>query len=255
LPERSPADARHTRPDPIVGSSPLSRRLAIFDIDGTLTDTNHVDDECYREALARALELTPAAIDWSGAPHVTDSGIFGWVCEAHQRPSPSVEHMARARSLFVDRLTAVLHEDSARFAAIPGAASALRRAASGGWRLAVATGGWGPSARLKLRAAGLDVPDDVLACSDDAVSRADIVRLARRRAERFYGCAFERVVSVGDGRWDVETALALDLPFIGIGSGTRAAALRAAGAGIVLADYSDLSAFERALESATVPAG
>ena len=104
-----------------------------------------------------------------------------------------------------------------------------------GWQIAVATGGWGPSARLKLSVAELAIDDAVFACADDGRSRADIVRLARDRAEAFYGRRFDRVVSIGDGVWDVQTAIELDMPFVGIGTGNARDQLRRAGASIVLA--------------------
>jgi hypothetical protein len=64
-------------------------RLAIFDIDGTLTDTNGVDDDCYRAAVAGALRIDPGSYDWTKAAHITDAGIFQWVAGALGRPEPS----------------------------------------------------------------------------------------------------------------------------------------------------------------------
>jgi phosphoglycolate phosphatase-like HAD superfamily hydrolase len=228
-------------------------RLAIFDVDGTLTDTNKVDDDCYRTTIAEALGVTADAVDWSGAAHVTDSEIFRWLCAAHRRSEPSPDEMARARSEFVERLTAQLEHAPARFRSIAGAAAVLSALPAKGWQIAVATGGWGPSARLKLSVAELAVNDAVFACADDGRSRADIVRLARDRAEAFYGRRFDRVVSIGDGVWDVQTAIELDMPFVGIGTEERADRLRAGGASVVLPDFADLGAFMEALETATVP--
>lgn len=37
------------------------RRLAVFDIDGTLTDTNAVDDACYLRAVADVGSRLPKA--------------------------------------------------------------------------------------------------------------------------------------------------------------------------------------------------
>jgi phosphoglycolate phosphatase-like HAD superfamily hydrolase len=229
-------------------------RLAIFDIDGTLTDTNGVDDDCYRTTIAEALGVAESAIDWSGAAHVTDSEIFRWLCAAHRRSEPSADEMARARSRFVDRLRAELEQTPLRFTAIPGASTMLGRVVEHGWSIAVATGGWGPSARLKLSVAELVIDDAVFACADDGRSRADIVRLARHRAEVFYQRKFDRVVSIGDGVWDVQTAIELDMPFVGIGTGSRADQLRLTGASVVLPDYSDFGAFMAALENARHPA-
>ena len=228
-------------------------RLAIFDIDGTLTDTNGVDDDCYRTTIAESLGVAESAIDWSGAAHVTDSEIFRFLCAAHGRSEPSTDEMVRARSRFVDRLRAELEQTPARFTAIRGASTMLGRIVDRGWFVAVATGGWGPSARLKLTVAELAIDDGVFACADDGRSRADIVRLARDRAEAFYARRFDRVVSIGDGVWDVQTAIELDMPFVGIGTGPRAEQLRVAGASVVLPDYSDIDAFVTALENAYHP--
>ena len=69
--------------------------LAIFDIDGTLTNTNSVDDACYRAAVAETMGVPVSAIDWSGAIHHSDRGIFDWVCERHGRSLPSYADVAR----------------------------------------------------------------------------------------------------------------------------------------------------------------
>lgn len=122
------------------------------------------------------------------------------------------------------------------------------------WCVAFATGGWRPSALLKLRVAEIALDEAVFACADDARTRADIVRLAHARAESFYERRFDRVVSVGDGVWDVQTAAALRLPFVGIGKGAHAERLRTAGAQIVVSDYADLDEFRNALDVAAPPA-
>ena len=227
--------------------------LAIFDIDGTLTDTNGVDDESYRAAVASAIEVAPETVDWSDALHVTDAEIFRHLCERHGRGQPSAELISSARSQFVERLTVTLVAEPHRFSEIAGAANMLRRLSTEGWCVALATGGWGPSARLKLRAAGLGIDDALLACADDGISRADIVELAKCRAESFYGTRFDRVVSIGDGVWDVDTAAALCLPFIGIARDEKAMRLREAGAQVVFPDYQDVDAFVEALHTAPSP--
>lgn len=228
-------------------------RLAIFDIDGTLTDTNGVDDEAYCTAVASAIGVAPDVIDWSGALHVTDAEIFRHLCAMLGRGEPSVELMSGARAQFVQGLTTMLSDTPHRFAEIRGARAMLERLPNEGWCVALATGGWGPSARLKLRAASLEVDDALLACADDGITRADIVQLARQRAEAFYGRSFDRVVSIGDGVWDAATAATLALPFIGIATGEKAARLRHAGADIVFPDYQNISEFLSALTAANAP--
>jgi beta-phosphoglucomutase-like phosphatase (HAD superfamily) len=50
-------------------------KLAIFDIDGTLTETNKVDNECFVKAFADSHNITGIETDWTRYKHVTDSGI------------------------------------------------------------------------------------------------------------------------------------------------------------------------------------
>lgn len=50
-------------------------KLAIFDIDGTLTNTNCVDNDCFVKALSEAHAITEINTDWATYPNTTDSGI------------------------------------------------------------------------------------------------------------------------------------------------------------------------------------
>ena len=231
----------------------MTSRLAVFDIDGTLTDTNAVDDECFLEAVGAEFAVELTGVDWSDAPHVTDASITRWLVERHCGRAPDDTEIERLVRRFVGTLERELARTPERFAPIAGARDAFALLEADGWDIALATGGWGPSARLKLNASGLDVPDMVLACANDAVSREEIVRLARDRAAAIRGASYDRVVSIGDGVWDVRTAANLELPFIGIATGEREAKLRASGASVVLPDFRDVAAFRHALVAASKP--
>jgi len=41
----------------------MTQLCVIFDLDGTLCDTNAVDDDCYRRAAAATLAVPPSGID------------------------------------------------------------------------------------------------------------------------------------------------------------------------------------------------
>ena len=231
----------------------VTDRLAIFDIDGTLTATNAVDDECYLRAVAETLDVDPSAIDWSEAPHVTDIGIARWLWNRHLGRAPAPDDLPQLQRRFFALLNAELASAPHRFAAIAGAADVFQHLRSAGWHVALATGGWSMSAAAKLRAAGVSATDVPMACADDAESREDIVRLARERAESETGVRFRRVVSVGDAWWDVRTAASLGLPFVGVGTGVAETRLRTAGASTILPHLGDASVVVAALESARVP--
>lgn len=77
---------------------------------------------------------------------------------------------------------------------------------------------------------------DVGAYGEDNEVRADLVRLALQRA----GTAARDAVLIGDTPADVEAAIATDVPVIAVASGrSEEAALRAAGAEVVLPDLAD----------------
>ncbi len=116
------------------------------------------------------------------------------------------------------------------------------------WIAALATGGWAITARFKLAAAGLPVSGLPLASGDDAVSREDILRIAISRARKTAGMdGFAKIVSLGDGVWDVKAARAMNLAFIGVGDEAK---LAKAGAERVVPDFHDLEACLDLLERA-----
>jgi phosphoglycolate phosphatase-like HAD superfamily hydrolase len=221
--------------------------LAVFDIDGTLTDTCAVDDDCYGIAVAEFFAVS--WVSYAGTPHHTDSAILRWLSEQQRGCIASADEVERVRARFVDALSDVHGREPHRFRPIAGAMSVFDAVRGAGWSVAIATGGWGASARLKLRLAGIDHDGVPLACADDAESRSDIVRIAIERA----GGRFDRVVSVGDRPWDSTTAAALGIPFVGIASGAKAGELTAAGARTIVEHYEDRAAFLRALQHAEPP--
>lgn len=228
-------------------------QLAIFDIDGTLTATNSVDDECYIRAVAETLDLDHGVVDWSHAPHISDSGIARYLWSSHRGCNPEPREVADLRERFLAILRHELDRAPERFAAIDGATGIFSHLRSAGWCVALATGGWSASAALKLRAAGVVASHVPMACADDAEAREDIVRLAWQKAEKISGTPFQRVVSVGDAAWDVRTARSLGLPFVGIASGEAANRLRREGATTILPDLAHRPAVLEALRSASAP--
>jgi phosphoglycolate phosphatase-like HAD superfamily hydrolase len=218
-----------------------------------LTDTNAVDEECFLRAVADVLGLDAAGLRWSEAPHVTDSDLLRWLCQSYcGRPLREGEAEATI-GRFLELLQRELRSAPERFRAMPGAPAVFGHLRETGWEVALATGGWEPSARLKLVAAGLAAEDLALASASDAPTRPEILELAVRRTSDQRGGAFARIVAVGDAVWDLEAAAALGWPFVGVASGERATRLRAAGASIVLQDLADPQALRAALEAAAVP--
>ncbi len=229
----------------------MVRKLAVFDVDGTLTRSNRCDEIAFVAAVEDVLGIKDICQDWALYQNVTDSGIVDELVNNALGRSPTDRELAAVRDRCIVLLEAYFADEE--LAPIAGAPELLERlSADVSWEVGFATGAWLGSTAVKLRAAGLSLDLDKGASANDAVRRDDIVITAIRRCEeKAGGMAFDRIVSVGDGVWDVEAAARLALPFVGVGAETDVGPLREAGAHHVIENFIDVEAtlllFDRAL--------
>jgi len=206
--------------------------IAIFDIDGTLTQSQSVDNACFVQAFEIEFGIRDVDTDWSIYPHTTERALTSEILRRAVGREPTEREVALHRQRFLS----LLRERSTGIEEIPGARRFLDELGQRGWRVAVATGAWSHSARVKLRAAGFrdDLP---LACCDDASSREEIVLKAIDLAG-----GTGPVILFGDAVWDVRTAAALNLPIIGVGDD-------ASGATATIEDFSDVNLVMQVMDS------
>jgi phosphoglycolate phosphatase-like HAD superfamily hydrolase len=218
--------------------------LIMFDIDGTLTETIRVDEECFVRSFKDVFGFTDIDTDWSHYPHTTDSGIFDDVFTSRIGRSPTAQDLSRFRRHFIQLLASASSQSP--FAPVAGADRLLSRLAqSSSHRVSLATGGWRDSARVKMASAGMCFDDHPAASANDALDRESIMRISKQRAAERYGESFACTVYVGDGVWDARACRSVGIPFIGIGTGSRATRLSAEGAVCVFPDFSDADMFLR----------
>jgi phosphoglycolate phosphatase-like HAD superfamily hydrolase len=230
-------------------------KLILFDIDGTLTQTSRVDELSFNRAFAELHGVENSSVHWADCPHVSDSGITQHLFQSLFGREPRAEETDALRSRLVHQLEAHHQTDRAWFAEIPGAPQTFNRhATERNWSRALATGCWRPSAEMKLRAAGIACHGVPGGFAEDGLAREAIVRAAIERAHAHYERdRFDRIVSVGDGVWDVRTAANLGLPFVGVAEGEGAARLRAAGARHIIEHFEDVDRFFAYLDAAETP--
>jgi phosphoglycolate phosphatase-like HAD superfamily hydrolase len=224
-------------------------RLVVFDIDGTLTESTETDAECFVRSLSVVCGFDRVETDWSLYKHVTDAGLFHEIHQARTGQAPSAAETSRFREYFIN----LLAQASAKspFTPIAGAPRLLDSLSGDAQhRVALATGAWSDSARLKLSDAGMRFEDYPAASSDDAFDRESILRLAVQRASAQHG-RFDSVVYIGDGVWDARACRAIGIPFIGIATGVRAVQLAAEGAVCVFPDLSARDLFFKKLGEIT----
>ncbi len=227
-----------SQPDPIW----------VLDIDGTLMPSQHIDNQCYWQAVFEHFGQEPQTLDLHDFAHVTDGSILQeWMLANHGREA-TPEEVSRIRQRFLDLITRAHEVSPGAFAASPGLNEWLgERLGTFGNCVAIATGGWGHTARFKLSVAGLDVYNLPLASSDDGDSRQAIMQQALRLLLANSGCTANTddsppVCYIGDGVWDWQAARQLGWDFIGIACGEQACRLKQAGAKHVFCNFAELAA-------------
>lgn len=227
----------------------------MFDIDGTLTQTDDVDEVCFLQALADVFGFIEVDTDWAGYPHCTDSAILEVLFQTHRGRLPTLEDVTTFQSHFIDLLDRAARTQP--FRPIHGACELLGSLASSDTPVSLASGAWECSARLKLKSAGLHVANLPAAFGDDGHERETIMQASLRRAAAAQlREAFDSITYVGDGVWDARASRNLGYRFIGIArDSARDRLLRAEGAQHVFTDYRDLATFLAVLRESPTPQG
>jgi beta-phosphoglucomutase-like phosphatase (HAD superfamily) len=185
----------------------------ILDIDGTLLNSNEIDDMLYLTAVRSVLGQAKVRESWSLYRNVTDGGILDEILSDNSLTS-SAAILNAVRDLFVESIRQHV-ERIGPFTEIPGArefVNGLR--ASSSHCVAYATGGWSASASIKLESAGFPLQGIPLASSDDYSDRQSIMlhALVQLRGE------FQSVTYYGDGGWDEAASRDLGWKFVPVGA-------------------------------------
>ncbi len=217
-------------------------RLVLWDIDHTLVSTEGIGRQIYRDAFEQTTgRPMQRQADPTGR---TEPEIFRETLAIH-----GIEPSDQLFAKFADALTAghraKLPLLQQRGHPLPGALEALQALhETPGIIQSVLTGNIKPVAFIKLAAFGLDpyLDFEIGAYGSDDPVRANLVDIARHRANQKYRLAFDEAttVLVGDSPSDVITAREGGAAIISVASGrSDAADLQSAGAEIVLLDLVD----------------
>ncbi len=170
--------------------------LAIFDIDGTLTETNDVDTVCFVQAFADTYAITGINTNWAEYPHTTDSGISFQLFKERFGRAPDEGELVEFKNRFVNLLEEQRAKDSSLFSEIVGASSLLTRLSHElEWKVAIATGSWRECAALKLKVANIETSEFPAAFAEDGLSREEILQTAILKAQQtYFQSNFDKIV-------------------------------------------------------------
>lgn len=193
----------------------MKAKLAIFDIDGTLTDSVKIHQSAFVKALNK-FGLYDFDTNWSSYKHHTDSYIFKTIFEAQLKKPLIQKDIERFEDLLYELISEAIIQNPLK--EIEGAKNFLSALTHNSeFDIVFATGSLFNPAKLKLEQVGISLPDTLLISSNQIFSRDELVLKAIATAKVFYSNnAYEQIISFGDGLWDYETSKNINIDFIGI---------------------------------------
>lgn len=190
-------------------------KLAIFDIDGTLTDSVKIHQSAFVKALNN-FGLFDFDTNWSSYKHHTDSYIFKTIYEAQFKTPLSDKNIEHFENLLYQLITEALAQNPLK--EIEGAKKFLTLLnGNSDFDIVFATGSLFKPAKLKIEKVDISLDDNLIISANQIFSRDELVLKAIETAKIFYSNdTYEQIISFGDGLWDYETSKNLNIDFIGI---------------------------------------
>ncbi|MEU7057201.1 HAD family hydrolase [Streptomyces sp. NPDC046197] len=208
-------------------------RAALFDVDGTLVDTNHLHVTTWWEAFRQAGHRVPMhAIHRSVGLRSTDliAHLLGEDRDEEQDAALSTAHKVLYAQYF-DHLPAL--QDAGRL---------LRRLHRDGWKVVLATSASGPELSALRRAIDADDAITATASADDVESGKPSPEPVEHALE-LAGVPSGRAVFVGDTVWDMRAGSRAGVTCVGLlCGGIPRADLEQAGAQVIYDDPAQLLA-------------
>ncbi|MFJ4781892.1 HAD family hydrolase [Streptomyces sp. NPDC088794] len=208
-----------------------TKRAAIFDVDGTLVDTNHLHVVTWWEAFRQAGHGVPMR-EIHRAVGLGGGDLIEHLLGDDRDPDGDERLVTAHHTLYATYFD--------RLPALEAAGDLLRALAGRGWEIVLATSASGAELSALRRAIDADDVIGGAASADDVADgkpAPDPVRLAREVA----GVPSERAVFVGDTVWDMKAAARDGVtPVAVLCGGIPRTDLESAGAQAVYRDPADL---------------
>jgi phosphoglycolate phosphatase-like HAD superfamily hydrolase len=222
-------------------STKVPHRLAIlFDVDGTLIISGGAGADSWRLAFDELYRI-PADIGKFTDTGMTDPDVGRKTFEAvlHREPAPA------EFSKLLERRLHYLHQtvrESKHYQVLDGVAELLPKLLAEGYLLGLVTGNLEAAAHIKMHRGKLNRFFSFGGYGSDSSDRAEVTRIALRRAALVFGAELgpERCVVVGDTPHDADAAHAAGIACVGVASHNfNAEQLREGGADWVIESLKD----------------
>jgi len=188
--------------------------LIVFDIDGTMTLSEKHHLGAFQDAM-NGVGVMNIDDNWKSYQHITDTHIFKHNYIVQFGHEPDEDTIALLEELLLDSI-----QEFVSPLEMPGAKQIVNTVKDHhNYAFAYATGSLYTPAQYKLDKAGIHYHKDILIGANGFERREEIVTAAIEAAKKRHGVNhFDKIISAGDGLWDLQTAKNLDLHFLGIGT-------------------------------------
>ena len=225
-------------------TGPLAIRLAVFDCDGTLVDSQHSIVAAMHAASAahRLEEPSAERVRRVVGLHLLEAIRVLW-------PTCAEDTLGRIQESYIAAFQNLRARGLVNDPLYPGAREAIERLDTSGWRLGVATGKSHRGLMATLDRHAMTDRFVTLQTADRAAGKPHPEMLRKAMAEA--GAEAVATVMIGDTTFDMEMARAARTRAVGVAWGYHEAdELKAAGAEIIVADFAELpAALDALLES------
>lgn len=215
---------------------PEPRKIAVFDLDGTLVNTAPDLLDSLNHSLG---EGGLAAVAAQGFEAVLGRGGREMIRAAHaaQQRALSTESLERLYGLFLDHYAENIPGRSLPY---PGVVKALDRLASAGYLLAICTNKTERLAHALMK--GLDLERRFAAiCGADTFSHAKPDPLHLTETIAMAGGDPHKAVMIGDSKTDIDTAKAAGIPVVAVDFGFTDRHVSAFGPSKMISHYDELT--------------
>ena len=221
--------------------TPPPPTLVLFDLDGTLLDTQDAGVRGYEAAGG---DIFGVSFSFDGVPlhGKLETENYREAVDRHAPEMNANDHEDRFKDSYEQHM-ARIGAESAGFQALPGVQNALKELQDiPHVEVGILTGNWERTGRLKLELGNIDHSQfRICSWAEDGESRNDLVPVAEKRFQDHFGCDPEKIVVIGDTPRDIECAHAHGAIAVGVATGIHDAdTLRNSGADYVLNDLSTL---------------
>ncbi|MFF5302375.1 HAD family hydrolase [Streptomyces sp. NPDC013161] len=208
-----------------------TKLAAIFDVDGTLVDTNHLHVVTWWEAFRQGGHRVPMR-EIHRAVGLGGDDLIEHLLGKDRDPEDDERFVAAHHALYATYFE--------RLPVLDAAGDLVRALAGRGWTIVLATSASGAELAALRRA--IDADDVILgAASADDVADGKPAPDPVQQARKLAGVPSERAVFVGDTVWDMKAAVRDGaVPVAVLSGGIPRADLEAAGARAVYRDPADL---------------